>query len=105
MLTDMKRPTLYTTPDVAGSQGLSETEAREWALALNVQRVGNCFVWTDDDIERLRAELEPDEDDEDEEEDEEELDDDGLDEEEDEDDSDEDDDDEAEEDDDEEDDS
>ena len=58
---------LMTTSEVSEEAEVSETEARDWAEDNGVQRIGNAFAWTPqdvsdflDDLDDLESELEED---------------------------------------------
>lgn len=55
---------LETTARVARAVGISEHDAREFAWELDVGKFGSSYAWTEEDVMRLRDELEGEEDDE-----------------------------------------
>jgi hypothetical protein len=60
----MSDNTLMSTAEVAEEAEISESEARAWAEDNAVQRVGNVFAWTPQDVEAVEDdELDEDDDD------------------------------------------
>jgi hypothetical protein len=51
---------LFSTADVAHEADAPETWARDWAAENGVQRVGNAFVWTAEDVDDFIADLDED---------------------------------------------
>ena len=45
---------MYSTRQVADMLGLSEQRVRQAAPKI-ANKIGSCYVWTDEDIERLKA--------------------------------------------------
>jgi hypothetical protein len=57
--------TLMSTAEVAEEAEVSEPEARGWAEDNAVQRVGNAFVWTPQDVDDFLGDLDEDDDEDD----------------------------------------
>jgi hypothetical protein len=63
----MQESELMGTAEVADEAEVSQQEARDWAADNDVQRVGNVFVWTPEDVDDFIADLDEDADEDDDE--------------------------------------